>query len=135
VIASSDATVRALADGARLFDAGRFFDAHEVWEDAWRLETGSARELLHGLIQIAAGLHKGLVQRRPSRMARQLAKGLARVEASTGKQELEAFCEAVGAWIEAARRWAEVGEPPQLAPPRIRVTRRGAAPPRSAPRG
>ena len=39
-------TRRALAEGSRHFDAGRYFEAHEVWEDAWRVEEGEARRLL-----------------------------------------------------------------------------------------
>lgn len=75
----SQATALALAEGRRLFDAGRFFDAHEAWEAAWRVETGSARRVLQGLIQVAAGFHKGLVQGRPSGMVRLLGAGLARI--------------------------------------------------------
>ena len=30
--------------GIELFNAGRFFEAHEVWEDAWRPGAGLRRE-------------------------------------------------------------------------------------------
>ena len=114
-------TRAALAAGARLFDAGRFFDAHEVWEDAWRAETGASRLALQGLIQIAAGFHKGLVQGRPSGMVRLLDTGLRRLEASGGIDglDLSAFLAEVVAWREGARRWAEGGERPRLAVPRL----------------
>ncbi len=117
----AEPTRAALAEGCRRFDAGRFFDAHEVWEDAWRVETGATRLALQGLIQIAAGFHKGLVQGRPSGMVRLLDAGLARLEASggVGGLELGAFCAAVTRWREAARRWAEDGEQPALSPPRL----------------
>jgi predicted metal-dependent hydrolase len=44
--------------GIALFNAGRFYDAHEVLEDVWRAETDLARKrFLQGLVQIAVGLH------------------------------------------------------------------------------
>jgi predicted metal-dependent hydrolase len=115
-------TRAALAAGARLFDAGRFFDAHEVWEDAWRVEVGARRKLaLQGLIQIAAGFHKGLVQGRPSGMVRLLDAGLGRLEASGGIEglDLTAFLAEVVAWREGAGRWAEGGERPGMQVPRL----------------
>jgi predicted metal-dependent hydrolase len=46
----------ALRRGAELFDAGRFFEAHEAWEAEWKsCERGTAVcNLLQGLIQCAA---------------------------------------------------------------------------------
>ena len=38
--------------------AGRFFDAHEELEAAWKEADGETKILLQGLIQIAAGLHR-----------------------------------------------------------------------------
>lgn len=43
-----------LREGARLFNEGEFYEAHEVWEDEWRDADGVDREFLHGLIQTAA---------------------------------------------------------------------------------
>jgi predicted metal-dependent hydrolase len=37
---------------------GRYFDAHEELELAWKQADGSEKILLQGLIQIAAGLHR-----------------------------------------------------------------------------
>jgi len=37
---------------------GRFFDAHEELELAWKAADGDVKILLQGLIQIAAGLHR-----------------------------------------------------------------------------
>jgi len=47
-----------LRRGAALFEAGRFFEAHEVWEEAWLEEFGDKRLALQGLIQLAAALYK-----------------------------------------------------------------------------
>jgi predicted metal-dependent hydrolase len=46
---------RLMAEGADLFNAGRFFDCHEVWEDVWNAQPPSERQFLQGLIQIAVG--------------------------------------------------------------------------------
>lgn len=122
---TSDASRRALAEGCLLFDAGRFFDAHEVWEGAWRVEAGAVRLLLQGLIQVAAGFHKGLVHGRPSGMVRLLAAGLDRIDAAgeLGLVELGCFRPAVRAWLVAAREWERGGPRPALKLPRL-----GAAP-------
>ena len=46
-------------EGRRAWRAGRFFDAHEHWEEVWRKEVDPAvRDGLQGLIQLAASLHK-----------------------------------------------------------------------------
>jgi NTE family protein len=115
----SGATRTALAAGARHFDTGRFFEAHEVWEDAWRVESGSARVLLQGLIQVAAGFHKGLVQGRPPGMVKLLGTGLDRLDTVGDLLPLEAFRAEVRSWREAARRWTEGGPRPELRTPRL----------------
>jgi hypothetical protein len=45
----------ALAAAACLFDAGLFFEVHEVLEPHWITARDDAREALQGLIQIAVG--------------------------------------------------------------------------------
>jgi predicted metal-dependent hydrolase len=44
--------------GILAFDRGAFFDAHEHWEDAWRVAREPERTWLQGAIQLAAALHK-----------------------------------------------------------------------------
>jgi predicted metal-dependent hydrolase len=39
------------------FNAGRFFAAHETWEEIWLHSAEPEKTLLQGLIQIAAGFH------------------------------------------------------------------------------
>jgi hypothetical protein len=39
-----------------LFNAGDFFEAHEVWEDLWAESYGDLRRFYQGLIQAAVGL-------------------------------------------------------------------------------
>lgn len=121
----SEATRRAIEEGCRRFEDRRFFDAHEVWEDAWRVEAGEVRLLLQGLIQVAAGFHKGLVQGRPSGMVKLLGSGLERLERAdaTGLLELEGFRAEVAAWREAARGWADGGDRPERPIPTLEARR------------
>ena len=47
----------ALAEGEDCFNRQQFFEAHEVWEDAWRpLPKGDDKLFLQGLIQVAVSL-------------------------------------------------------------------------------
>lgn len=43
--------------GVALFNAHKFFEAHEAWEELWLPETGSEKMFLQGLIQLAAAFH------------------------------------------------------------------------------
>lgn len=40
-------------EGIELFNAGKFFDAHEELELAWKEETGEIRDLYRGILQVA----------------------------------------------------------------------------------
>ncbi len=42
--------------GIQFFNAGDFFEAHEVWEDCWSEAAGPERRFYQGLIQAAVGL-------------------------------------------------------------------------------
>jgi len=46
----------AFRTGCELFDSGRFFESHEVWEQAWLQTEGQERLFYQGLIQVAAAL-------------------------------------------------------------------------------
>jgi hypothetical protein len=71
---------KALDDGRQAFDRGRFFLAHELWEQAWHRLKGPDRAVVQGLIQIAAACHH-LDRGRPGPAASLLAKGLAKLAA------------------------------------------------------
>lgn len=43
-------------EGIDLFNAGDFFEAHEIWEDVWRLSGGRRKVFYQGLIQFAVTL-------------------------------------------------------------------------------
>jgi predicted metal-dependent hydrolase len=43
--------------GVHLFNAGEFFECHEVLEDLWREERGPIRELYQGILQVGVGFY------------------------------------------------------------------------------
>jgi predicted metal-dependent hydrolase len=43
-----------LLEGARRFNAGLFFEAHEAWEEVWLDSARELRAFYQGLIQVAA---------------------------------------------------------------------------------
>jgi SAM-dependent methyltransferase len=114
----------ALDAGARLFDAGAFWDAHEAWEERWRVERDEAeRQVLQGLIQIAAAFHKLVVTVDGAAAARLFDKGLAKMATSPegasprlAGRDLGAFRDAVATFARAAEVGGAADEPPQLAP-------------------
>jgi predicted metal-dependent hydrolase len=70
---------RLFDEGVVLFNAVRYWHAHEAWETLWRAAPDDERDFYQGLIQVAAGLLH--LQRRNRRGARnKLAEGLARLE-------------------------------------------------------
>jgi predicted metal-dependent hydrolase len=68
-----------IAEGVRLFNSQKFFEAHEALEEVWLKTTGREKIFLHGLIQVAAAFHHH--SRRNSAGFRSLLeKGLAKLE-------------------------------------------------------
>lgn len=64
-----------LRRGVTLFNAGEFYECHEVLEEAWTPERGPRRLFLQSLIHLAVGLYHW--QRgNPTGAASQLQKGL-----------------------------------------------------------
>lgn len=50
--------MEALEEALRLWAEGRYFEVHEVLEEAWREAEGEERRFLQGLILLAAALHQ-----------------------------------------------------------------------------
>lgn len=44
-------------EGRDLFLAGKYFEAHDCWEEAWQEETGTGKMFLQALIQISVALY------------------------------------------------------------------------------
>jgi len=122
VTAAAPGTAAALRRGAALFDQGRFWDAHEAWEEAWLEEDGEVRLFLQGLIQVAAGYHKATVQLQPNGCVKLLRSGLDKLDPLSSEflgVALARFRPEVERTLAEARRW-QSGElasfPHQLIP-------------------
>lgn len=76
-----------LADGINFFNAGRYFEAHEAWEDLWRQTQGPLRLFYQGLVQAAVGLHH-LAHGNPNGARTQITKSLSKLEEYPGR-----FCQ------------------------------------------
>ena len=53
---SGDAEDDRFEQGLALFNAGRFFECHEVWEEVWKRSSGGEKLFYQGLIQAAVAL-------------------------------------------------------------------------------
>lgn len=103
-----------LERGRVQFVAGRFVEAHEIWEAAWRAESGDRRRLLQGLI-FAAGAYQKLAQGQPSGMSRLLALALDRLAGIPDGPfglDLPRFRSGLGASLVEAARWLSGGPAP-----------------------
>lgn len=104
----SEATQRSLHRGANLFNAEKFWEAHEAWEDAWQVEEGEVKLFLQGLIQVAAGLYK-IEQNVPRGCASLLSTALEKllhVGVGLGGVDYDDFVPRVARCLEEAQRWA-----------------------------
>jgi uncharacterized protein len=75
-----------LEEGINLFNTGRYFDAHEAWEDLWRESGGPLRLFYQALVQAAVGMHH-LSNNNPIGARLQLSKSLEKLQ-----QYPEQFC-------------------------------------------
>ena len=110
---------RLFREGIDLFNQGRFFAAHEAWEEIWRSTTPEPRELFQGLVQVAAGLHQILDLKRKLGPRNTLAKARSHLEPCAPVLcglDVAGLLESVGQWQE----WLErEGERPAI--PTLRV--------------
>jgi predicted metal-dependent hydrolase len=130
---SPDERERLIRDGIELFNAGRFFAAHEAWEEIWRSTTPEPRDLFQGLIQTAAALHQSLDLHRLEGPRRTLAKARRRLEPYTPAAlglDIEHLLEQIARW----ESWLihREGAPPPV--PVLKEFRTAAASP-TAPSG
>jgi uncharacterized protein len=68
-----------LEDGIIFFNAARYFEAHEAWEDLWRPSGGPLRLFYQGLVQASVGMHH-LAQGNLNGGMAQLQKSLSKLE-------------------------------------------------------
>ena len=52
-----DEELRLFSEGVRLFNDGRFFEAHDVWEELWMETRGRKRLFFQGLIQASVAYY------------------------------------------------------------------------------
>lgn len=69
-----------LLAGIAQFNAGQFYECHETLEIIWRAETGPARELYQGILQVGVGCHHAL-RGNQAGAAALLRRGIRRLEA------------------------------------------------------
>jgi len=103
-----------IARGVALFNARKFFQAHEAWEELWLAEKGSERAFLQGLIQCAAAFHhysRGNLRGTKSLLARGLA-NLARFPRHYCSLDVASLRNGAGPWL----RWLD-GKQEAAAPP------------------
>ena len=68
-----DAITRAYEAGLELIAAGRYFEAHEALEEAWRASDAAERDFFQGLVHVSRSLVPGSAGNRVG-CERQLAK-------------------------------------------------------------
>ncbi|HET9323280.1 MAG TPA: DUF309 domain-containing protein [Gaiellaceae bacterium] len=68
-----------LRDGLELIRNGRYFEAHEELEEAWRAADPSEKDFFQGLVHVAVAWHHAGRGNRPG-CERQLAKAARRLE-------------------------------------------------------
>lgn len=112
---------RLLAEGVESFRLGDFYAAHEAWEEVWRSTAPEPKDLLRGLIQIAAGLHLERDLDRPAAALSVLGRGRGHLE-SHGPTGLGLDLSSLATKVAAIERWLAAGRPdPRPAPPRLRL--------------
>jgi hypothetical protein len=90
---------KALADAGALFDAGLYFEVHELLEPYWAASSGAERDALQGLIQVAVG-YQHLVNGNIPGARALLDEGSAKIEGRRlGGLDPAAFARAVRATI------------------------------------
>ena len=102
--------------GIRLFNARHFYDAHEVWEDAWRESEGMERRFLQGLIQTAVAFHHystGNVVGSASLMER-ARKNLAACPAEFGGIRVSELLDSLAQWRDSLARGETALQHPSL---------------------
>jgi predicted metal-dependent hydrolase len=97
--------------GIALFNSGKFFESHEVWEELWLRAPEPEKTFLQGLIQLAAAFHhQGCGNMRGMRSL--LAAGLAKVDQFPEKHRgIE-----LGKLRDDARKWMDGGADSRFLP-------------------
>jgi hypothetical protein len=110
-------------EGIEHFDAERYYEAHESWEDLWRTLEGQDRLFVQALIQAAVALHH--LRRGNLAGARQLARAtfskLALLPPAHWGVDCEAFAADLSQRLDPVLRGKPGGPAGGLPPIRLRV--------------
>jgi predicted metal-dependent hydrolase len=118
-----DALRQLMICAAREFNAGRYFEAHEVLEDGLDAVPDELWDLVLGLIQVAVGYHKitrGLWNGAAQMLSRALDK-VERFPPEAAGIDLDALRQRIRADIEQLRRGTFDAQKLQRQPPRLKV--------------
>jgi hypothetical protein len=107
-----------LERGRDAFNRAAFFEAHEHWEEAWRVLEGPGRTVVQGLIQIAAALHHLQGGRRRPALAL-LRRGLTKLPAPGDRSAVALSTDALAGEVRALITELDGGRSPDLT--RIRL--------------
>ena len=72
-------------EGVALFNERKFWEAHEAWEDVWKIREEDSRILFQAIIQAAAAYHLVLVKRRYVGAHNNINKALKKLELFSGR--------------------------------------------------
>jgi uncharacterized protein len=108
--------------GLAHFNAGEFFEAHEVWEEIWLTAPDPEKTFLQGMIQIAAAFHH--YSRRNLRGTKSLlGAGLAKIDSFPGDHRGLALAELRVESQEWAAALAAEEDLGRRKPPKIRIAK------------
>jgi predicted metal-dependent hydrolase len=103
-------------EGIELFNAGRFFDCHEAWEEVWKPARGRDKLFYQGMIQAAVAiLHVERGNLRGARSSWQKAR--AKLDSLPSEYRgiaLGELREAVGTFVATARTDDRSAPPPRI---------------------
>jgi uncharacterized protein len=105
--------------GIALFNARKFFEAHDVWEELWLVEPEPEKTFLQGLIQLAAAYHHH-GRGNPRGTQSLLAAGLAKLGRFPDDHRGVALAELRAEAKHWAERLSDGSDPEARRPPRIR---------------
>jgi predicted metal-dependent hydrolase len=100
---------REYREGWRLFNARRFWHAHEAWENVWRRHPEDSRIFFQGIIQLAAAYHLLLVKKRYGGMMRNFEKAEEKLRLFGGRYLLVDVDRMLRAINEARNEIARIG--------------------------
>lgn len=115
-----------LREGIGLFNEGRFFESHEVWENFYLEAEESSKPFLEALIQLAAAfrIYRDFGEAKgPVRMVYQALIRLENYQPAYLQVQVAELCRAAEAWVKAAE--AAPSRASDSSIPKIRVQRFG----------